>query len=133
MRTEKLSILALGFCDTAATCGGSSTFSVQAHATVPVTVPLTCHEAPRTGSVAVSGALNLCPTIDSLSANPSEVQVGGTVALAAAAHDSDAGPGPLSFAWSTSAGTLSSATGQSSTFTCTAAGTATVTLSVADG
>ncbi|MEI9938690.1 MAG: hypothetical protein WDO69_15840 [Pseudomonadota bacterium] len=119
--------------DASATCGGSSTFSVQAHATVSVTVPMTCHEAPRTGSVMVSGALNLCPTIDSLSASPSEVQVGGTVALTAAAHDSDAAPSALSFAWTTTAGTLSSASAQNPTFTCTAAGTATVTLSVSDG
>ncbi|HEY3255160.1 MAG TPA: PKD domain-containing protein, partial [Polyangiaceae bacterium] len=119
--------------DSSATCGGSATFAVQARTSVPVTVPLTCHEAPRTGSVMVSGALHVCPTIDSLSANPNEVIVGGTVALAAAAHDSDAAPSPLSFAWTTTSGTLSSATAQNPTFTCTAPGTATVTLSVADG
>jgi len=119
--------------DTAATCAGSTTFSVQARATVSVNVALTCKEAPRTGSVMVAGVLNLCPVIDSLSANPSEVQVGGTVALVAAAHDSDAGPSALAYTWSASAGTLSSATGQNSTFTCTTPGTATVTLAVADG
>ena len=62
--------------------------------TVAVTVPLTCHEAPRTGSVMVSGKLNLCPTIDGIGANPAEVQVGGTIALSALAHDSDAGAEP---------------------------------------
>jgi hypothetical protein len=119
--------------DSSTTCGGSATFNVQARTTVSVPVPLTCHEAPRTGSVLVSGALNVCPTIDSLSASPSEVVVGGTVSLAAAAHDSDAGPSALSFGWTATGGTLSSATGQTSTFTCTAPGTATVTLSVSDG
>ena len=119
--------------DASATCGGSATFNVTAHTTVPVTVALTCHEAPRTGSVMVSGALNVCPTIDSLSASPTEVQVGGTVALVVAAHDSDAGPSALSYAWATTAGTLSSASAQNPTFTCGAAGTATVTVSVADG
>jgi len=119
--------------DASATCGGSSTFNVQAHATVSVTVPLTCHEAPRTGSVMVSGALNVCPTIDSLSANPSEVQIGGTVALAALAHDSDAAPSALSYTWTTSAGTLSDAAAQNPIFTCTTPGTATVTVSVNDG
>ncbi len=44
---------------------------------------MTCHEAPRTGSVLVSGTLNICPTIDGISANPAEVQVGGTIALSA--------------------------------------------------
>jgi len=119
--------------DASTTCGGSSKFNVQARKTVNVSVPLTCHEAPRTGSVMVSGVLNLCPTIDSLSANPSEVQVGGTIVLLASAHDSDAGPSPLSFAWKTSAGTLSTAVGEATTLTCTAPGTATVTLAVADG
>ena len=38
--------------------------------TVPVTVPLTCHEAPRTGSVLVNGTLNVCPQIDGISASP---------------------------------------------------------------
>ncbi len=119
--------------DASATCGGSNTFNVTAHATVSVTVPMTCHEAPRTGSVMVAGSLNICPTIDSLSASPSEVQIGGSVTLVAAAHDSDAAPSPLSFAWTTSAGTLSAATGQTTTLTCTTAGTATVTLAAADG
>ncbi|HET7543205.1 MAG TPA: hypothetical protein VFK05_25200 [Polyangiaceae bacterium] len=119
--------------DTSTTCGGSATFNVQARATVTVNVPLTCHEAPRTGSVLVTGALNVCPTIDSLSASPTEVAVGGTVSLSAAAHDSDAAPSALSFGWTTSAGSLSSASAQNPTFTCSAPGTATVTLSVSDG
>jgi len=119
--------------DASATCGGSATFNVTARTTVSVTVPVTCKEAPRTGSVMVSGALNICPTIDSLSANPSEVQVGGTVALSALAHDSDAGPSALSFAWTTTAGTFSDASAQNPTFTCTTPGTATVTLNVGDG
>jgi len=119
--------------DSSTTCGGSGTFNVTARTTVPVTVALTCHEAPRTGSVMVSGVLNVCPTIDALSANPSEVVVGSTLALSAAAHDSDAGPSALSFGWTASAGTLSSASAQNVTFTCTTAGTATLTLSVNDG
>ena len=53
----------------------------MARQTATVTVPLTCHEAPRTGSVMVSGTLNICPTIDGIGANPAEVQVGGTIAL----------------------------------------------------
>jgi hypothetical protein len=118
----------------ATSCGGSATFNVQARATVTVTVPLACHEAPHTGSVMVSGALNACPTIDALGASPSEVQVGGHVALSASAHDSDAGPSALSFAWTASAGTLSSPSAQNPTFTCgTTAGTATISLTVSDG
>jgi hypothetical protein len=119
--------------DGSASCGGSATFAVTAHSTATVSVPMTCHEAPHTGSVMVSGQLNVCPTIDGLGATPAEVQVGGSVALAASAHDSDAGPSPLTFAWQTSSGTLSDPTAQNPTLTCTTAGTATVSLKVSDG
>jgi len=119
--------------DSSTTCGGSATFNVTARTTTPVNVALTCKEAPRTGSVLVNGSLNVCAVIDSLSASPTEVAVGGTVALAAAGHDSDAAPSALAYAWTTTAGTLSSASAQNPTFTCTAPGNATVTLSVTDG
>ena len=119
--------------DGSTTCGGSASFNVTAHQTASVTVPMACHEAARTGSVMVKGELNVCPTIDGINTNPAEVQVGGTLALSATAHDSDAGPSPLTFAWTVSAGTLSSASAQNPTFTCTVPGTATVSLSVSDG
>jgi hypothetical protein len=119
--------------DGATTCGGSAGFNVTAHQTTTVNVPLTCHEAARTGSVMVAGTLNVCPTIDGFGANPAEVQVGGTIALSASAHDSDAGPSPLTFAWTASAGTLSSTSAQNPTFTCSVPGTATINLTVSDG
>jgi hypothetical protein len=119
--------------DGGTTCGGSATFVVAAHATAVVTVPLACHEAARTGSVMVSGVLNICPTIDGIGATPAEVQVGSTIALNAGAHDSDAGPSALTFAWTTSAGTLSSATAANPTLTCVVPGPATVSLTVSDG
>jgi len=115
------------------TCTGSALFTVLARQTAVVVVPMTCKETARTGSVSVSGVLNVCPVIDGVGANPGEAQVGGTVALAAAAHDSDVGPSPLSFAWTTTSGTLSSAAVANPTFTCTAVGTATLTLTVGDG
>jgi len=43
---------------------------VLAGMTRSVQVPLTCHEAPRTGSVMVAGNLNICPTIDGINASP---------------------------------------------------------------
>ena len=117
----------------ATTCGGSGTFSVVAHKTASVTVPMTCREAPRTGSVLVKGELNLCPTIDGISTNPAEVQVGSSLTVSAAAHDTDAAPSALTYAWTTTSGTLSSATARDPSFTCTAVGPATLTLSVSDG
>jgi hypothetical protein len=119
--------------DGSTSCGGTGTFNVVARMTTPVTVALTCHEAPRTGSVMLSGQLNVCPTIDGLGANPAEVQVGGSIALSSSAHDTDAAPSPLSFAWTTTSGTLSNAAVQNPTFTCATAGLATVTLKVSDG
>jgi hypothetical protein len=114
-------------------CSGSAGFSVVAHQTATVTVPLACKEAPRNGSVLVSGKVNVCAVIDGINANPAEVQVGGTIALSALAHDTDAGPSALTYAWTTSAGTLSSATDQNPSFTCTAPGPATIDLTVSDG
>jgi hypothetical protein len=119
--------------DGTVSCAGSATFDVMAGKTASVTVPLTCHEGPRTGSVMVSGVINVCPTLDGIGASPAEVQVGGTISLTASAHDSDVGPGPLTYAWKASAGTLSDATNESPALTCTTPGTATVSLTVSDG
>ncbi len=119
--------------DGSVSCAGSASFNVLAHSTVSVTVALSCHEAPRTGSVMVSGVLNLCPTIDSVGTNPAEVQVGSSIALSAVAHDTDSGPSPLSFAWTTTSGTLSDATAQNPSLKCTTPGLATVTLKLNDG
>jgi hypothetical protein len=47
--------------DGAASCAGSASFDVSAHGLTAVTVHLTCHEAPRTGSVSVTGTINVCP------------------------------------------------------------------------
>jgi hypothetical protein len=119
--------------DGATTCGGSGTFSVIARKTASVTVPMSCREAARTGSVLVKGELNLCPSIDGIGTNPSEVQVGSSLKVSATAHDADSAPRALTYAWTASSGTLSSATAQNPSFTCTAAGPATLTLTVSDG
>ena|GEM_PF-1569300 len=119
--------------DGSTTCGGGGTFNVLAGQTARVTVALTCKEPTKTGGAIVSGNLNICPVIDGIDANPSEVALGGTVSLKATAHDSDAGPSAVSYAWTASAGALSDASAQNATFTCTTAGTATLTLKVSDG
>jgi len=115
------------------TCAGQASFAVSAHATAPVKVSLACRTASTNGSVAVNGTLNLCPVIDGVSASPSEVIVGSSLELSAAAHDSDAGPAALSYSWTTSSGTLDHANIPSPRFTCTAPGTATIGLNVGDG
>ncbi len=51
------------------TCAGTASFDVVAGQTSPVVVHLTCHEAASTGSILVNGTLNVCPTIDGISAS----------------------------------------------------------------
>jgi len=116
--------------DGTTSCGGSASFNVIAGGTTTVTVHLTCHEAPTTGSVLVNGTINVCPIIDSVSSNP---PTGNVIAISSAASDVDSGPQPLSYGWTTTSGTLSSATAQNPTLTCTAPGVASLTLTVSDG
>jgi len=119
--------------DGTTSCAGSASFNVTAHGTTPVDVKLTCHQAPRTGSVALNGTLNVCPVLDAVSASPSEVMVGSSIALSASGHDSDSGPAALAYAWSASSGTFSDAGSATPSFTCTSAGVVTVTVGASDG
>ena len=119
--------------DNSVSCSGSAQTSITAGQSKTLTVQMTCHEAGRTGSVAINGTLNSCPVIDSLGASPAEVLVGGTIALSSSAHDSDASPAALSYKWTASSGSLSSSTSANPTFKCTEPGDATITLAVSDG
>lgn len=119
--------------DAATSCTGGASFDVTATQTVPVNVRLRCQEAKRTGSVALNGVLNSCPSIDGISADPAQVVVGGSVSLLAVAHDSDAGPASLGYSWSATGGTFSNASVANPKFTCTAIGPITATLTVSDG
>jgi hypothetical protein len=119
--------------DGGTTCLGSAPFSVAAHMTTAVTVHLTCHQATRTGSVAVNGTINICPVADGVSAIPADVAVGFPLALAVMAHDADGGPSPLSYHWTAASGSFSDASSATPTFTCNMPGPVTVTATVSDG
>jgi hypothetical protein len=119
--------------DGSTSCAGSASFNVTARATTSVTVSLDCHQTPSTGSVSVNGKTNICPVIDGVSANPSQVNVGSTIALSGAAHDSDGGPSPLSYKWSATSGSFDDATLANPVFKCTAIGVSTITLVASDG
>lgn len=119
--------------DGTTSCVGSASFDVAAHETALASVHLLCHQAPTTGSVSVSGTLDVCPVLDGISSSALEALVGGTIELSAQAHDADNGPSSLSYAWSASSGTISDATLAAPSFTCTTPGTATITLTVSDG
>ena len=114
-------------------CAGSAAFNVVAHQTTQVTVNLSCHEPSRAGSVLINGTLNVCPSLDSVSATPAEVLVGGTIALSASAHDPDAGPAALSYRWSANSGSLTDANTSQPTFTCLVPGPAVLSVSTSDG
>jgi len=119
--------------DGTTTCGGSATFNVTAGAVVAVTVALDCHQAAKTGSVAVNGVLNICPVADGLSANPADISVGFPIALGAAAHDPDSSPSPLSYSWTAPSGFFSDPTSSTPTFVCNLPGPVTLTVMISDG
>jgi phospholipase C len=114
-------------------CAGSAPFSVTAASTTAVTVTVDCHQAAKTGSLSVNGTLNVCPSVQALSATPSVVFAGSSVALSSSAVDPDNGPSPLAFKWTSTSGNFSNASAPNTTFTCTTAGVATLTLTVSDG
>ncbi len=114
-------------------CGGAAAFDVTARATTNVSVALDCHQAATNGSVSVNGQVNVCPVIDALSANPSQVNVGSAIALSGAAHDADNGPSPVSYKWTATAGTFDDPTSANPMFKCTEVGTSTITLVASDG
>ena len=109
-------------------CKGEAMFNVAPSMNAVVTIALVC-----SGRATLSADVNVCPTIDSLSAVPAEVYVGGSVQLTATAHDPDNGPSPLAATWSATSGTLTNLSTMGATFTCSAAGTFKVSLSVSDG
>lgn len=72
---------------------GAVSFDVAAGTTTTAVVRLDCR-LPSTGKgkVQVSGSANVCPRIDAFSVTPSEVLVGGSMALSVEVTDSDALP-----------------------------------------
>ncbi|HEX3772106.1 MAG TPA: alkaline phosphatase family protein [Polyangiaceae bacterium] len=114
------------------TCTGSATFSITARSTTNVNIILSCTVgAADAGTAHFTGTLADCATAGSVSASPSEVNVGGTVALSATATAPD--PTSVTFAWSASSGTFDNASSATPNFTCAAAGLATITVAVGDG
>ena len=114
-------------------CAGSAIFSVAARGTTPVSLTLDCHQPTKTGSIGVTGTFNICPTIQSISANPGEVLGGSSSSITSMAVDPDGGPSPLSYHWTATSGSFSDATSPNPTYTCTTSGLATLTLMVSDG
>jgi hypothetical protein len=110
-------------------CEAMASFDVTG-STTNVPVHLTCG-APS-GSVQLTGSLNVCPVLDGLDAIPAEAVVGGQLTLTATAHDSDNGPSPLSYKWTANGAALNHPE-PVLTFTCTTAGTFNLKVAVSDG
>ena len=119
--------------DGASSCSGSAQFDVVAQQTTPVAVAFSCHEGARTGSALVNGVLNICPSLDAVSANPAEVLLGTSIALSARAHDPDAGPAAIGYRWTAASGSLSDANVSNPTFTCLQPGSVMLSVSASDG
>jgi hypothetical protein len=128
-----LSLSAVAANDAAIQCAGAVNFDVAAGTTTTAVVRLDCRlPSSGKGKVQVSGSANVCPRIDALSVTPSEVLVGGSMALSAEVTDSDALPAVVAYAWSANGGSLSSASAAAPSFTCTTVGTFEITLTVSD-
>lgn len=111
-------------------CSGRGEFDILARRTSRTTVNLYCRQDATTGSVAINGTVVRCPTIDSLSAEPSEVTVGETIALSVQAEDPDS---TFLYSWTASDGTLAGAETPQPELTCTSPGTVRLNLVVAGG
>jgi phospholipase C len=119
--------------DGTTSCGGSAMFNVTAGTAIKVIVTLDCHQPAKTGSIAVNGVVNICPTLNALSASPAEVLVGSSLSLSAVTVDADNGPSPLSYSWTASSGTLTGATTATPSFECITTGPATISVTASDG
>jgi hypothetical protein len=115
--------------DGVTTCEGSASFDVTSGMST-VIVHLVC--AVPAGDLNVSAAVNICPMLDSLGANPSSAALGGIVALTSSAHDSDNGPSPLSYKWTANGAPLQQFQPNLS-FICSSVGLVTFTVTASDG
>jgi hypothetical protein len=119
--------------DGTTTCAGSAMFGVTANAVTQVSVALDCHQPAKTGSISINGTINVCPTLQGISALPAKLAVGGTSSIGLAATDVDNAPSALTYSWTASGGTLTNANTANPTLLCTSAGTVTLNVTVSDG
>jgi len=112
-------------------CSGSNSFDVaDAGASVAVIVQLDCKAK---GRLNLNATFNMCPVIDSLSAKPTSLALGGIATLAVAAHDTDNGPSPLAYSWAVNGVNATLQSTANLKFTCAAVGQFTIAATVSDG
>lgn len=113
--------------DPAMKCTGTGAFEILPRQTTSASVNLYCRRGATTGSVAIDGSVYRCPTIASLSAEPSEVLVGEVIALSVHAEDPDS---TFTYYWTASDGSLAGAETPNPELTCTSPGPVSVELVV---
>lgn len=119
--------------DVAVTCSGQAGFAIQRARATRAHVAMTCQLPPGSGRLELEGSINVCPRIETVSATPSELLVGGIAQLEAVVIDVDRVPNPVSASWSSTGGTLVNASSAGAAFRCDAPGVETVALEVSDG
>jgi hypothetical protein len=113
-------------------CSGSAGFAVTARTTTNATVAVQCSvPSADAGSVQVGAQVYTCGTLDSISASPSDTNVGNPVLLTSSATAPNGGT--LTYAWAAPSGTFSAPTAANTNYTCAAPGVVLVTLTVGDG
>ena len=113
-------------------CSGSTTFNAPTPST-GVAVTLMCAGPPAPGQALVTATVNICPVIDGVSASPSSVAVGSSMALRSPRTIPIPGRRRLTYAWSADGGTLTGGTAATATFTCAQPGTFNISVAASDG
>ena len=121
--------------DGTATCVGSATFSVREDLTTRVTIHLQCRLEHRFGRIDINGDVNICASIDELTAAPMETGVDGTITLVARASDADGPESAIDMTFSDGATSLSQHGHGTSvvTLTCVTPGPDRIALTISDG
>jgi uncharacterized repeat protein (TIGR04052 family) len=116
-------------------CKGNATFNVTAGQTTSVTVKLQCPGTRKSGSVLVTGEINVCAVVEAAAAASPTASVGVPVDLVGVGSDEDNAPGALTYKWVVKSGpaTVAAPAQANTTLTCSAPGTVALELSVTDG
>jgi alpha-tubulin suppressor-like RCC1 family protein len=112
-----------------AVCTGTATFAIKAGSTSPVPVQLVCPAVAEGGA----GQGASCAVVTSVSAIPTDVDVGSSLTLTACGTNVDGSQAGVAFSWSVTGGggtgSFDSATAPSPKFTCKTSGPVTIAVS----
>jgi len=117
-------------------CMGTAPFTIVAGQTAMANVILQCVTPPKTGSTAITGTVDQCPFITSISATSLQALQTKSITVSVSAFDIDAGS-VISYSWtqtpSASIGTFGTPNAATTTFTCAGVGRTTLSIAVSHG